>query len=80
MAYNSYNELWESEFDGIVSKRDKIQDLKINQLKLEVHDTYKKDERITTKFEATDDSNVINKDYLDEKLKEIEGHISYLEK
>ena len=45
MAYISYNKLWESEFDGIVSKRDKLQDLKINQLKLEVHDTYKKDKK-----------------------------------
>ena len=45
MAYISYNNLWESEFDGIVSKRDKLQDLNINQLKLEVHDTYKKDEK-----------------------------------
>ena len=42
MAYISYNRLWESEFDGIVSKRDKLQDSNINQLKLEVHDTYKK--------------------------------------
>ena len=41
MADISYNKLWESEFDGIVSKRDKLQDLKINQLKLEVHDTFK---------------------------------------
>ena len=44
MAYTFYNELSESEFDSIVSKRDKLQDLNINQLKLEVHDTYKKDE------------------------------------
>ena len=29
----------ENEFDSIVSKRDKLQDLNINQLKLEVHDT-----------------------------------------
>ena len=41
MAYLSYNKLWESEFDGIVSKRDIVQDLNTNQLKLEVHDTYK---------------------------------------
>ena len=46
MAYISYNKLWESEFDGIVSKRDKLQDSNINQLKLEIHDTYKKDEKI----------------------------------
>ena len=72
--------MWESEFDGIVSKRDKLQDLNINQLKLEVHDTYKKDEKITTNFEPVNDKDVINKAYLDEKLKKIDGHISYLEK
>ena len=80
MAYISYNKLWESEFDGIVSKRDKLQDFNINQLKLEVHDTYKKDEKLTTDFEAVDDSDVINKSYLDEKLIKINGHISKLEK
>jgi len=80
MAYISYNKLWESEFDGIVSKRDKLQDLNINQLKLEVHDTYKKDEKITTNFEPIDNEDVINKAYLDEKLSKINGHISYIEK
>ena len=80
MAYISYIKLSESEFDGIVSKRDKLQDLKINQLKLEVHDTYKKDKKITTNFEPTDNLDVINKGYLDEKLKKIDGHISYIEK
>ena len=39
MAHISYNKLWESEFNKIVSKKDKVQDIKINQLKLEVHDT-----------------------------------------
>ena len=80
MAYISYNNLWESEFDGIVSRRDKLQDLNINQLKLEVHDTYKKDEKITTDFEAVDNSDVINKGYLDEKFLKINGHLSKLEK
>ena len=46
----SYNKLWESKFDGIVSKGDMLQDLNINQLKLEVHDTYKKDEKNNNKF------------------------------
>ena len=64
MAYISYNKLWESEFDNIVSKRDKLQD----HLKLQVHDTSKKDEKVTTIFEHTDDSDVINKGYLDEKI------------
>ena len=61
MAYSSYNKLWESQIDGIVSKRDKLQDLNINQLKLEVHDTYKRDEKLTTNFEAVDKEDVINK-------------------
>ena len=80
MAYISYNKLWESEFDGIVSKRDKLQDLNINNLKLEVHDTYKKDEKLTTNFQPVDDSDVINKGYLDSKLLKIYGHLSKLEK
>ena len=80
MAYISYDKLWESEFDGIVSKRDKLQYLNVNQLKLEVYDTYKKDEKMTTNFKDVDDEDVITKAYLDEKLKKIDGYISYLEK
>ena len=72
--------MWESEFDGIVSKSNKLQDLNMNQLKLELHDTYKKDEKITTNFEAVDNEDVINKGYLDEKLIKINGHLSKLEK
>ena len=45
MAKIPYNKLWESEFDNIVFKKDKIQNVKINQLKLKVHDTYEKDEK-----------------------------------
>ena len=80
MAYISYNNLWESEFDGIVSKRDKLQDANISQIKLEVHDTYRKDEKITTNFNAINNEDVINKGYLDEKLLKINGHLSKLEK
>ena len=80
MAYISYNKLWESEFDGIDSKRDKLQDANTSQLKLEVHDTYKKDEKTTTNFEAVDNEVVMNKGYLDEKLLKINGHLSKLEK
>ena len=80
MAYISYNKLWESEFDGIVSRRDKLQDLNINNSKFEVLDTYKKDEKLTTNFEAVDDKDVINKVYLDSKLLKIDGHLSKLEK
>ena len=80
MAYISYNKLWESDFDGIVSKRDKLQDLNINQLKLEVHDTYKKDRKLTTNFQPVDDKDVINKGYLDSKLMKIDAHLSKIEK
>ena len=72
--------MWESEFGGIVSKRDKLQDLNINQTKLEVHDTHKKDEKLTTNFEPVDNEDVINKGYLDEKLLKKDGHLSKLEK
>ena len=54
--------------------------MNINQLKLEVHDTYKKDEKLTTDFEAVHDKDVINKAYLDKKLKKIDGHTSHIEK
>ena len=67
MTYISYNKLWESEYVGIVSNRDKLQDLNINQVKLEVHDTYKNDEKLTTNFETVNNEDVINKGYLDSK-------------
>ena len=54
--------------------------MNINQLKLEVHDTYKKDEKITTIFGPVDNEDVINKSYLDDKLSKIDGHLSKLEK
>ena len=80
MAYISYNKLWESEFDGIVPKRDKLQGSNINRLKLEILDTYKKDENLTTNFKPIENEDVINKGYLDEKLKKINGHFAYIEK
>ena len=80
MAYIYYNKLWESEFDGIVSERDKLQDLNINQLKLKVHDSYKKDEKITTNFEPSNNEDVLHKGHLDDKLLKINGRLSNLEK
>ena len=72
--------MWDSEFDGMLSKRDKLQDANISHLKLEVHDTYKKDEKITTDFEPIDNSDVISKGYLDSKLLKKDGHLSKLQK
>ena len=45
MAYIPSNKLWETELDNIVSKRDKLQNLNFNELRFEVHDTYKKDKK-----------------------------------
>ena len=56
MAYISYNKLWESEFDNMVSKKHQLEVLGINQLRLQVHGSYKKDEIITTNFEPTDNT------------------------
>ena len=70
----------EKEFDNIVSKKDKVQHINFNQLRLEVHDTYRKTEKIITYFIAVNDEDVIKKAYIDEKLSKIEGHLSLLEK
>ena len=39
MAFISYNKLWESKYDGVVSRKSELQDSNIIQLKLGVHDT-----------------------------------------
>ena len=79
MADISYDNLCPSEF-FIVSAEDKVQDINLNQLKLKVSDSYNKDEKITTSFEPSDYSDVVNKAYLDTKLSKMEGHLSFSEK
>ena len=79
LTYQTTN-FWGSEFDNIVSKRDILHDAKINQLKLEVLDSSKKDEKITTNFQPVDGGDAMNKAYLDEKLSEIYGRLSFIEK
>ena len=61
MAFISYIKMWEIEFDNIYFEKDKVEDMKINQFKLEVQDTYRKDEKISLRFQPTDDTDVINK-------------------
>ena len=80
MAYISCNKLWESEFDNIVSKKEKVQDNDLYQFKLKLNDSYKKDEKLTTRFKTVIHEDVINKGSLDKKLSKIEGQISYMEK
>ena len=48
MNYISYTKLWESEFENIASKKDKIQDLNIKKIKFEVQDNYKNNNRFWT--------------------------------
>ena len=62
-----------------VSAKDKVQDFILNQLKPKVNATHKKNEKLTTNFEAVNDEDVINKKYLDTNLAELEGHILYIE-
>ena len=69
--------MWRSDFYINVSAKDREQDLNLNQFKLQVNDTYKEDEKITTFF---DDADVINKAHIDEKLSKLGGQTSYMEK
>ena len=52
----------------------------INLLKLEVYDTFRKDETIRTDFQHINNEEVLNKSYLDEKILKKDGQISFLEK
>ena len=79
MVSISYSKLWESEDDNIVSERDKLQDMIMNQIKFEVHGFYKEDEKITTNFEAVNVEDVLNKAYLDEKLSKLNSRLSKVE-
>ena len=55
----------------IISIRDKLQHININHLKIEVQDSFKKDEIIPTNSVADNDEDVINIAYLDENVKKL---------
>ena len=80
MVYLSYIKLWEGEFDGSVSRGDKIQDVNFNQLILEVHDIFEKVEKTTTNFQPTQNTDVINKAHMDENYSKIQVRMSHFEK
>ena len=61
-------------------EKDKVQEVSINHLKLEVHESNNKDEKITTNFEASNPEEVLRKGYPGGKLSKIEGQNSYIEK
>ena len=57
-----------------------MQDINLNQLELKVNDNYRKQEKITTNFEPSDDSELVNIVYLDGKFSKMETCIIYREK
>ena len=65
MAIISYDKLWRSEFYNNVSAKDREQNTSLNQLKLKVNQTCKRDEKITTNFEAVIFEDVTHKSYLE---------------
>ena len=77
--YVRYDKLWRSDFYNLVFAKDRVQNITLNQLKLKINDTYGRDEKKTTKFEPSNDEDVVNKAYLDTKLSKIEVHISFIE-
>ena len=68
MADIRCDKLWRSDFYKNVSAKDRAQDIILNQLKLKVNNTCKKNEKLTTNSEAVVDEDVINKTYLDTKI------------
>ena len=80
MACISYNNVWRREFYKKVSATDKEQVKILNQLKIKVNDAFKKDEKISTIFESSDDSDVINRAQPDTNLSKREGQVSFIEK
>ena len=80
MVYISYTELWRSVFCNNVSAKDRVQGNNLNQIKLKVNDTNKRNEKITTNFEPSDKKDVISKTYLDTNLSKIKASLSIKEK
>ena len=80
MASISYDKLWRTEFCNNVPPKDKVQDFNLNQLKLKVNDTSKKNEKVATNFETSGDEDVKNNAYLDKNSSEKESGISCSEK
>ena len=75
MASIIYIDFWEDEFDNIVSKTYKVQHITLKELKLDVRDIFKEDEKITKKFEPSNDEDLINKANLDKNLIKMFGKL-----
>ena len=49
-------------------------------MKLNVNDSYERDEKVTTTFEPSKNEDVLNKGYIDTKFTEIKGNLLFIEK
>ena len=67
MEFESYETLWRSDVYNNVSAKNTVQVMNLDQIKLKVNDTYKKDDKITRSFEPSNDKNFIRKAYLETK-------------
>ena len=77
MAFISHVELRRNQFYTNVSAKNRLQDIILNQIKLKVVGTYKKDEQTATTVENPHIEDVVNKAHLDTEIAKIDGHISY---
>ena len=68
MAFIGYDKLWKSDFYNNQGAKDRVQDTRLNQLKLKVNETYQKDlKKTTTNFYLINKEDVTNTTYLDTK-------------
>ena len=65
--------LWRSEFYNYFSATDRVQDINLNQSKLIVNDTWKKDEKTTTSLEPLIEEDVVSKAHLDTEVSKVKG-------
>ena len=57
-----------SEFHNNASATDRMQDKNFNQINFKMNDTSKKNKKLTTNLESFDDTDALNKIYLDKNL------------
>ena len=79
-AHIGYDTISRSEFYSKTSAKYRVQNVNLNQFEIKAKDTFKKDERITTNFETSNDEDDNNKTNLDTKLSKSEGHLPLKEK
>ena len=79
-----FNEWWRYELYNIVSADAGLQDMNLNKLKLNINESYKKDDKITRNYEPSNDEDVVKNAWRDTKLSTInengQRRIPFIEK